>query len=139
MHLLFKGKTYGNNSFFFISEIGRSNSNSAIQCMTNKEICCRKDKTGEWYFPDRSLVPKEYLASVFYRNRDDNGAVNLNRFDNIMTPTGRYCCQVPDANNIHQTLYVNIGKCIYILSLSQFAFKQFGINCFSRCSYKWDH
>ena len=48
--------------------------------------------------------------AVFYRNRRDNGEVSLNRPSGVMSPTGQFCCQVPDAVNVTQTLCVTIGK-----------------------------
>ena len=109
---MFKGKIYSNNSFFFISEIGRLDSNSALQCVSGKEFCCRylDDRIGEWYFPHGEQVPIEYHATTFYRNRANNGTVNLNRFDNVVSPIGQYCCHVPNATDILQTLCANTGK-----------------------------
>lgn len=117
VRLLFKGKIYGNNSLFFINEIGRTNSSSALQCITDKGNCCRSynyhNFIGEWYFPNGSKVLKQFDSTEFYRNRDPNGAVNLNRFSNdIMSPitTGQYCCHVPDNTTINQILCAYIGK-----------------------------
>ena len=64
VRLLFKGKIYGNNSRFFINEIGRSNSNSALQCVMDKRKCCRRYRFGEWYFPNGVQVPIEGYATV---------------------------------------------------------------------------
>ena len=48
----------------------------------------------------------------FYRNRGDNGRVYLNRptNNNIMSPTGQFCCEVSDVTGVNQTLCVVIGK-----------------------------
>ena len=57
----------------------------------------------------------------FYRSRGDNGRVYLNRPTNnnnnitTMTPTGRFCCTVPDATGVNQILCVVIGKLNIIL------------------------
>lgn len=123
VRLLFKGKIYGNNSLFFINEIGRTESDfllgylpegydSPLQCVTDKENCCRQYRIGEWYFPNGTQVPKEYHATVIYRNRDYSGNVNLNRIINtdIMPPSGQYCCEVPDSTTMNQTLCAYIGK-----------------------------
>ena len=50
-------------------------------------------------------------TTAFYRIRGANGEVSLNRPSGIESPTacGRFCCEVPDATNINQTLCVNIG------------------------------
>jgi hypothetical protein len=56
------------------------------------------------------MVPNKVGASSFYRNRGDDGTVNLNRLNtNIFTPTGLFCCEVPDAAGDTQPLCANIG------------------------------
>ena len=47
----------------------------------------------------------------FYRNRgyNDDGTVNLNRKVNVASPTGLFCCMVPDAVDINQILCADIG------------------------------
>ena len=70
------------------------------------------NKFGEWYFPDGTAVPNQRGATSFYRNRGDNGTVNLNHLidTNVMSPTGEFCCEVPDATDINQTFCINIGE-----------------------------
>ena len=46
---------------------------------------------------------------AFYRSRGANGEVSLNQPSGVESPTGRFCCEVPDATNTNQTLCVNIG------------------------------
>ena len=58
-------------------------------------------------------------TTVFYRNRGDNGEVSLNRPSGVESPTGQFCCEVPDAINTNQTLCVNIGKLNIVLILCQ--------------------
>ena len=72
------------------------------------------NRAGQWLFPDGSFVPVVGTATTFYRNRGpgDDGTVNLNRLnDDVMMPTGQFCCVVPDATGAVQTLCVNIGEC----------------------------
>lgn len=74
-------------------------------------------RVGEWYFPDGEVVPLQGSATSFYRNRGDDGTVNLNRINpNITLPTGLFCCVLPDATDVSQTLCIDISK---LLSLSQ--------------------
>ena len=50
-------------------------------------------------------------ATTFFRNRGDDGTVNLNRVNSdVMMPTGRFCCVVPDANGVDQRVCANIGN-----------------------------
>ena len=75
--------------------------------------CCATppNRFGEWYFPNQIRVPIQGSAYTFYRNRGDDGSVNLNRLNNnIKAPLGQFCCEVPDATDSLQWLCVTIGK-----------------------------
>ena len=106
---------YTNNSVVPITEIEQTNatSNNELQCITDRRPCCATppNRHGEWFFPDNGgVVPNQGGATTFYRNRGDDGTVNLNRLNSdVMMPTGRFCCVVPDATGVDQTLCVNIG------------------------------
>ena len=124
VYLSLKGVVYPNNSVILITEIGQTNttSNNGLQCITDRRPCCRSNpnRLGEWLFPDGEIVPQlkgddRITATSFYRNRGDDGTVNLNRLNNdVMMPTGRFCCVVPDATDIDQTVCANIGELIAI-------------------------
>ena len=116
VYLSLKGVLYANYSVTSISEIGETDRdnpslmNNAIQCITDRKPCCRGgNRAGEWFFPNGSVVPVEGL---FYRNRGpDDGAVNLNRANtNVMMPTSLFCCIVPDATGINQTIFADISE-----------------------------
>ena len=126
VHLSLKGVFYANNSIILITDVGETNTSSAspplnsnkgLQCITDKMPCCRTspNRAGEWHFPDSyeglKTIPKQDSSLSFYRNRgyNDDGSVNLNRKANIKSPTGLFCCIVPDALNINQILCANIG------------------------------
>ena len=72
-------------------------------------------RAGEWFFPDNGgVVPVigagGSMGTTFYRTRGDDGTVNLNRVNNdVMMPTGRFCCVVPDAILPEVTMCANIG------------------------------
>ena len=90
-----------------------------LLCITDSIDCCRASDNpngfaqGEWYFPNGSLVQilgtRYGESDIFYRNRDTR-LVRLNRVGN---PPGRglFRCEVPNADGITVTLYVNIGEC----------------------------
>ena len=109
---------YANNSVISITEIGETNpddtdQNEGLQCITDRMPCCRGVfRAGEWYFPNRTVVPREdNNPTTFHRNRGhDDGTVNLNRLNNVMMPTGLFCCVVPDATGIMQTVCANISE-----------------------------
>ena len=66
-------------------------------------------RRGEWYQPNGALVQGTTSTTAFYRSRGANGEVSLNRPSGVESPTGQFCCEVPDATNTNQTLCVNIG------------------------------
>ena len=110
---------YPNNSVILITEIEETNatSNNGLQCITDRMPCCAAGgaRAGEWFFPDGSLVPVigrgQHRATTFYRSRGDDGTVNLNRLNSdVMMPTGRFCCVVPDDSSTDVTVCANIGE-----------------------------
>ena len=105
-----KGELYSNNSIVNITDIG--NGTNALYCFTNRSGCCRKrdgDANGEWFFPDRSVVEGNGRVSTldFSRNREPS-AVLLNQRNNAMGPIGLYRCEVLDARNVNQSIYVGL-------------------------------
>ena len=124
VYLSLKGEVYANNSVISITEIGQTdtsvspppNSNNGLQCITDRMPCCQSqpNRAGDWLFPEGGMVPQigegDNMATTFYRNRGDDGTVNLNRVNNdVMMPTGRFCCVVPDATGADHTLCASIG------------------------------
>ena len=113
VYLSLRGVVYANNSIIPITEIGEtgSTSNTGLQCITDRMSCCAAIRAGEWYFPDGTAVPIQHGgATTFYRNRGDDGTVNLNRVNtNIIMPIGLFCCEVPDASGVIQRVCANIG------------------------------
>jgi hypothetical protein len=94
VHLSLKGAVYDNNSAIQITEIGETipdtaNLNDGLQCITDSMPCCAGARLGQWYFPDRTRVPVLGMATTFYRNRGNDGTVNLNHFrTDVLMPTG---------------------------------------------------
>ena len=102
VYLVYNGIFLANNSAVFISDIGET-INTRLQCVTDRIPCCATSPhiAGEWLFPDEGgVVPMQ--GTTFRRNRGDDGTVNLNRASGILSPTGRYCCVVPDATDVMQ-------------------------------------
>ena len=112
VYLALRSSHINNNSNINIRNIGQTsnNPNDALQCVTDNLRCCRQNpRLGEWYLPSGALVQGTASITAFYRSRGDNGEVSLNRPSSVESPTGLFCCEVPDATNINQTLCVNIG------------------------------
>ena len=106
VYLFLKGVVYANNSFVTVTGIGEGD--DSLKCITDHLRCCRDVGLGEWYFPNGNMVPIPHSATSFYRLRSD-GYVYLNRL-NITHPVGQFCCVLPDATEIYQTLCVNLSK-----------------------------
>ena len=121
VYLSLKGVVYPNNSHVLITNIGESNnsvspppnSNNGLQCITDRRPCCQSplNRAGDWFYPNGSVVPTAQVGTTtFYRNRGDDGTVNLNRVNSdVMMPTGRFCCVVPDATSTEVTVCSHIG------------------------------
>ena len=117
MYLSLNGTVYANDSIIQITKIGETNpytpQNKGLQCVTDRMPCCGAgpNRYGEWYFPNETIVPIEGRAVSFYRNRGDDGAVNLNRVDpGVIFPTGLFCCVIPDAIGVFQRVCTTISK-----------------------------
>jgi hypothetical protein len=117
VYLSLKGEVYANNSVIQITDIGETDyyytSNTGLQCITDRMPCCAsiESRTGQWFFPNgMATVPNQGGATTFYRNRGNDGTVNLNRINTDVTfPTGLFCCEVLDAVGIIHRLCANIG------------------------------
>jgi hypothetical protein len=107
---------YYNNSIIYISEIGEleSNTNNALQCITDRMPCCRSPQNGDWYFPNGTIIKSNLDPfTTFYRNSGDDGTVNLNHVrlnDNTTSPVGLFCCRVSDSTNITQQICAYISE-----------------------------
>ena len=127
VYLSLRGVVYANNSAIQITEIGETNtamppppnSNNGLQCITDRMPCCaaQSNRFGQWKFPNQTNVGISGTTASFYRNRGDDGTVNLNRLNNVVMPTGLFCCEVPDAAGITQRLCADIGTCVIELKL----------------------
>lgn len=101
-----------------VSEIGEGN--NALLCITDLLQCCRGNQIGtlgEWLYPNGSLVQDKYSGDNFYRNRG-NSTVQLNHRNNDTSPTGQFCCVVPDATFMNTSVCANIRKVLKFYMLT---------------------
>ena len=108
LHLLFRGVSYPNNTQLFLGDTGDTSTGSAILCTTNKSPCCATNHLGEWYYPNGSMVLNNAAGEDFYRGRGDQ-TIRLNRRNNAQSPTGSFCCELPDNNDVTHRLCVTLG------------------------------
>ena len=84
---------------------------NALLCKTNKQDCCGTlpNRFGEFYYPNRARVPIYGAGEGFYRNRG-NQVIRLNRRDGVSSPTGKYYCEIPDADGMTNRVFINISE-----------------------------
>ena len=104
------GIAYHNHSIVSLKDIGEGS--QALLCITNLRNCCRRPYTGEmgpakgnWFFPNGTRVPSSGHHWDFHRTR---GQMKVNLQRRRGGAEGIYCCVVPDAMNVTQTIYIGI-------------------------------
>ena len=116
--LTLKGASIANNSYVDADDIGEGD-DDALLCRTDRSSCCASPRAGEWYFPDGNKVNIEGSnppENLFFRNRDKS-VVRLNRRGNP-SERGLFRCQVPDAANNIQSVYIYIiGMLMHLLCI----------------------
>ena len=90
-----------------------------VVCTSDRMPCCHDPpRYGEWYFPNGSQVKHKTEGAVtFHRSRDNFGNIHLLRIGtNVLSPSGKFCCEVEDATGRNQTLCINIcnSTCVHI-------------------------
>ena len=120
MYLSLNRTVYVNNSIIQITSIGKADSNTSqnegLQCITDRKPCCETGPniSGDWYFPNGTIVPMQSSAASFYRSRGSDGTANLERVaSDIILPTGLFCCVIPDATDALQRVCATISKLTY--------------------------
>ena len=106
------GTTYQNNSNVTLEDIGEWN--DALLCVTDLTACCIPPYTGEmgsalgnWFFPNETRVPSPSSRWEIYRSRGQM-VVSLHRSRG--GEEGIYRCEIPDARNVTQTIYIGVYK-----------------------------
>ena len=90
-----------------------------LVCETDLVDCCDTPRTvqGNWHFPNGDIVTNTG-SQAFRSNRGPNeerngqqfnGSVRIFRRYTPLLPRGRFCCELPNAADVNQILYANIG------------------------------
>ena len=102
------GQPITNNSIVLLQSIGEGDA-GALLCTTDRTACCAgTGRAGEWYYADGRMVPIMGAGEPYYRNRGVM-LIRLNRRPNQGLSeiySGVYCCEIPDQNNVIQTMCV---------------------------------
>ena len=115
------GQMYPNNSIVTITDIGVGD--NALFCLSESSSCCRSDgmASGEWFLPGASSPINgsgELFSTANFSRSRRSSAVLLNRRNDTIRPEGLYRCDVIDAGNITQSLYIGIVRSNYYLFVS---------------------
>ena len=120
MYLYLRSRIYiSNSSHIDIDDIGEGDE-AALICVTDLTQCCRvgvdtrgDTVLGRWFYPNGTDVPVAGEGYDVYSSRGPS-IVRINRRNNIRSPTGLYCCEVPDATNTLRRVCANIGKPVHL-------------------------
>ena len=117
------GVTLPNDSLVDFDDIlnlsggGGANDMNALNCRTNLEACCNDNQpnvptpVGEWYYPNGTALNFDAGGATFRRNR---ALMNVRLWRRNTPPErGRFLCELPNAQNVIQTVYVNICELNY--------------------------
>ena len=103
------GRTYPNNSVTSLWNVGEND--KALSCITDYAQCCSAFpyRQGEFYYPNGERVRILGTGDGMYRNRG-NQEIRLNRKKDVTFPFGRFRCELPNANGIIQSIYINLSR-----------------------------
>ena len=110
VYVRLQNKVYSNNSDILITDIGIDIDDSLF-CFTDliSSECCNNRVEADWFYPNGSAVGISTAGEKFFKHRG-NSRVRLHRKDNATSPTGLFCCQLPDAANKIFRICVNISE-----------------------------
>ena len=102
-----RGEVLANNSAINMADIGTGE--SALLCKTDKVSCCGTppDRAGEFYYPNGVQVPVRSTGEEFYRDRRAQ-RIRLNQRQGTNLPTGVFRCEIPDASDVKQKLFITL-------------------------------
>ena len=93
-----------------LEDIGEGD--ATLLCITTKTACCRPPYTGvngsaigNWFFPNGTRVPSSSSNWDFHRNRGQMVVLLHRKRGGV---EGIYHCEIPDAVNVTQSLYIGV-------------------------------
>ena len=106
MNFILRNQTYLNNSIVAIHDIGEWD--DALLCVTDNPDCCKRNRTGQgqFYYPNNDMV-RFNVGDPWYRDRGPQ-VVRLNRKNYVLSPTGRYRCEIPDSSGMNRNIYIHV-------------------------------
>ena len=112
VYVSLRGRVYSDNmSNIIVTDIGEGD--ESLLCFAGLIQCCRDSDTpsgvgalGRWLYPNGSVLGEKGEGGDFYTERG-LGVVRLNRRNNVSSPTGQFCCEVPDIGSSKNSFCVN--------------------------------
>ena len=91
-----------------LEDIGEGH--DALLCITFQTACCNSAYTGgsamgNWFFPNGTRVPSFGAHWDFHRTRGQMVVLLHRRRGGV---EGIYHCEIPDAMNVTQTIYIEV-------------------------------
>ena len=120
VYLSLNGVVIPNHGYVIINDIGTAGDDTALFCHTNRPAPSGSFHSGgTWFRPDQSEVLSGGSSVGFRRNR---GSMVVRLYRNIGTTAveGIYYCQIEDATDTLQTVYVGLynddggGNVLYV-------------------------
>ena len=158
VHLSHRGVAIANNSYVDIDSIG-SDDDGALLCHTDKTDCCNStiapngttEMSGHWYNPygvaiesqddNEEATMGDMSATSFAVSRGQN-VIRLSQVNSSSRELGHFYCEVPDANDINQMLYISICEYAQLLTCHVHICILFLLHsghwCSNHCSF-WSH
>ena len=108
-YFVLNGTVYLNNSIVPLLSVGEGD--HALQCTTSREECCRAlpNQFGDFYYPNGTQVFNERSGYGFHHNRSQR-VIYLNRRAGITSPTGKYRCEISDADGEMKSIFINLTE-----------------------------
>ena len=112
------GVTLPNDSLVNFDDVPSNRGSDVLNCRTNLVACCNAGDqmlpdgpVGEWYYPDGTALVFDTGGTTFRRNR---GLMIVRLWRRNAPPErGRFRCELPNAQNVNQTVHVNICELNY--------------------------
>ena len=102
-----RGTTYQNNSIVFLEDIGEDD--DALLCVTNRTETNSSIAFGDWFFPNGTTVPSEVANNQYQQDiYSDRGQMVVRMHRRRGGEEGIYHCEIPDAMNVTQTIYIGV-------------------------------
>ena len=94
VHFALRTTQYRNNSIFTSSDISET---FPLQCVTDKEDCCRGSDIGNWLYPNRTLVQNNNIMYGLFRTRRDSVVQLHHRENSPAFVGGIFECEVQNS------------------------------------------